>query len=132
MPRKLAAVATLLVFSLSLVVQNSAYVTLIERQLKLCRSNSNDDDSRVRRWGWWGTQKPSERQCSSYRTILCKSQIAPGLESKVPVPTVPPSLPSLPPLPPSLPPPGALPKRKRRSSSTVRKDFETVNNIVKK
>ena len=53
MSRKLAAVATILVFILFLVDQNSAYSTIIERQLKICRKNSQNDDSRVPRWGWW-------------------------------------------------------------------------------
>lgn len=53
-----AAVATVLVLMLSLVIHNSAYITLIERQLKRCRSGSNEDDSRVRRWGWWGPNIP--------------------------------------------------------------------------
>lgn len=58
MNRNLAAVATVLVLLLSLVIQNSAYITLIERRLKLCRSGSREDDSRVRRWGWWGPNSP--------------------------------------------------------------------------
>lgn len=58
MTRNLAAVATVLVLILSLVIHNSAYITLIERQLKLCRSGSHEDDSRVRRWGWWGPNSP--------------------------------------------------------------------------
>lgn len=58
MTRNPAAVATVLVLMLSLVIHNSAYITLIERQLKRCRSGSNEDDSRVRRWGWWGPNIP--------------------------------------------------------------------------
>ncbi|XP_020617602.1 uncharacterized protein LOC110055552 [Orbicella faveolata] len=145
MNRNLAAVATVLVLLLSLVIQNSAYITLIERRLKLCRSGSREDDSRVRRWGWWGPNSPLQRQCDSYRAILCKGHIAPGLEGKAPInptslpsdspipPSLPSNLPSLPPLPPSpsqlppsLPPAEALPKSRKK-----RKEFETVNNVVK-
>ena len=54
MTRNRCAVAIVLVLILSLVIQNEAYITLIERRLKLCRSGSHEDDSRVRRWGWWG------------------------------------------------------------------------------
>lgn len=86
-----------------------------------------------------------QRQCDSYRAILCKGHIAPGLEGKAPInptslpsdspipPSLPSNLPSLPPLPPSpsqlppsLPPAEALPKSRKK-----RKEFETVNNVVK-
>ena len=69
MTRKLVAVAIVFVFISSLVVQNSAYVTIIERQLKMCSSSSHDDDSRVRRWGWWGPNVPSQ-VCIAY-LYLC-------------------------------------------------------------
>ena len=54
MTRNLGAVATVLFLILSIVIQNEAYITLIERRLKLCTRSSHEDDSRVRRWGWWG------------------------------------------------------------------------------
>lgn len=55
MTRKLTACAMGFVFISSIIVQNSAYLTIIERGLRACKSsaNSNEDDSRVRRWGWW-------------------------------------------------------------------------------
>ena len=46
MTRKLVAVVVFFVFTASLVVQNLAYMKIIERRLKLC-SSARDNNSRV-------------------------------------------------------------------------------------
>ncbi|RMX54319.1 hypothetical protein pdam_00015324 [Pocillopora damicornis] len=121
MTRKLTACAMGFVFISSIIVQNSAYLTIIERGLRACKSsaNSNEDDSRVRRWGWW-PPVITQRDCDIYRNILCNSKIFQGNLGKVP--SNPTSSPS------SQPPVGRLP-RKRRSSSSIRKDFEAINMV---
>lgn len=138
MTRNMAALATVLVLMSYLVIQNEAYISLIERRLKLCGSGSHEDDSRVRRWGWWGPNSPLQRQCDNYRAILCKDNRAPGPEEKAPIdstslpsdspipPSLPSNLPSKPSLPPSLPPADALPESRKK-----RKEFETVDKVVK-
>ena len=61
-----------------------------------------------------------QRDCDIYRNILCNSKIFQGNLGKVP--SNPTSSPS------SQPPVGRLP-RKRRSSSSIRKDFEAINMV---
>lgn len=79
MTRNMAALATVLVLMSYLVIQNEAYISLIERRLKLCGSGSHEDDSRVRRWGWWGPNSPLQvcilvtalTKTFSFRTEYC-------------------------------------------------------------
>ncbi|PFX27039.1 uncharacterized protein LOC111328114 [Stylophora pistillata] len=123
MIRKLSACALAFILISCIIVQNSAYLTIIERGLRACRSsaNSNEDDSRVRRWGWW-PPVITRRDCDTFKNILCESRIFQGNLGKAP------SNPSSSPSPPPVPPVGGLP-RKRRSSSSIRKDFEAINMV---
>lgn len=77
MIRRLSARALAFVLISCIIVQNSAYLTIIERGLRACRSsaNSNEDDSRVRRWGWWPPVITQVCKVSSYTFLLPPSRL---------------------------------------------------------